>query len=223
MKNIVIAFVLCFCSVNTLAADSTLVKLMQTVIDLKVPAYYRYFYLLEDADAPSINGFRRNEQISLGIPIDELIKNSAVDTVSLKWSSHVLQRAKCVDFKHLPKHVYAMIKTTHVIISNDKRSAKILNNKNNDAVAVYVKKNASQKDVDIAVKKATAIHNAYCEKANDALPLEERNYFRFSRPVFSNNRQYAYVEIMRSDGGSQCVFKNINGNWVIFQETRIAY
>ncbi|MBW4888143.1 hypothetical protein KXQ82_00385 [Mucilaginibacter sp. HMF5004] len=225
MKVFAITVLLVLSGITASAADTTMLKLMQKVIELEVPKYYQYFYLLDEPAKGETDHFdlESDSKSVLNIPFNEFKINVKTDTTSFKWCELLLPRAKCVDNEHLPKHVYSMVKVVRIIACTSRAAAKRLNLKNNDTIAVFSRPNASQKQVDKALKKATATHNAYCEKANSALPLEERNYFRFSKPFFSNDRRYAYIEVSRADGGSRCIFKNTNGNWDLVRETRVAY
>jgi len=223
MKSLIILF--CLFSFSAFAADTTIVKLMQKVITSSVLPDYKYFYLLDKASTPHIErfDFDLDHKTMSSIPLIDLIEKIKSDTTSFNWSSQNLPRARCVDKSHLPKHVWRMVRITTTIISNDRSYAKKFNERNNDTIVVYAPKNATQKATDRAVKKATAAHNAYCDRLNALLPIEERNYFIFSKPIFSTDKQYAYIEVSRTDGGVRYLFKNTGDDWIILYDNRIAY
>jgi hypothetical protein len=217
MKLFAVAFVLCFFSCLTFAADTTIVRLMQKVIDLEVDKSYSYYHLLDEAKNPykyDFGGpdFDKNDTLK-NIPLNDFWQSIKNDTSKLNWSAYNFPKAKCVDYKHLPRHI-SNSRVLKFMDVNTKQSVidSLESNSNVDLIIVRIKANANQRQRERAKKKT--LEKIYSR------PLEESNYFTFSKPIFSQDKQYAYITIRASLSGKYCIFKNDNGVWKLLYAVR---
>ncbi|WP_295653142.1 hypothetical protein [uncultured Mucilaginibacter sp.] len=100
MKAFAIALSLGFFSFNTLAADTTIVKLMQSVAAIDIGRYYTDYYVFRKASEPHLNWFRNDEIQSVisGVRIEDFEKP---DTTTMYWPDYHLPGAIYIDSKHI--------------------------------------------------------------------------------------------------------------------------
>jgi hypothetical protein len=85
---------------NSMAADTTLVKLMGAVYKEVVGKHQRYFYVLDEAKAPDLDRYHIDKNaldklgMSANIPLSEMISLIPNDTISFKWSDHPFFQSK---------------------------------------------------------------------------------------------------------------------------------
>jgi hypothetical protein len=223
MKVISVAIIFAFLSLSASAADTTIVKLMQKVIEIKIPAAYCYLNILykttpANYDATFFEELKHNPKFS-SMVLTDLAKAVQSDTSTLNWNDYQLSRARCIDKMHLPKQTsistllnnIIVIKFDKAIISSIVDSVKA-NNK--DAIVVPVRSNARKKKIAKETYKATTLHDHEIENK----PLEEQTYFTFGKPIFSFDKKYAFISISKGDGGSRCLLRNNNGIWELLYE-----
>jgi len=211
MKGLILAFVFCLTSLASLAADTTIVKLMQKVIELNVPTYYHnYYYVLDKAENPKMEEFHwidlqwEKQEFRTKLPWDEFTNAIKADTSTFKWSAYNFPKAKCIDKDHLPRH-NPHVRIIRIMPANTPK--KVIDSlEAKDQIVVVVKKGATKKQIALQEKKMLARYEA-------KWPEESYSVFIFSKPIFSSDRQYAIISVELNGGGCHYAFKNINGRW----------
>ncbi len=210
MKGLILAFVVCLTSLASLAADTTIVRLMQKVIELQISASHPYYYLLDKAETPKMDDYYsidlrwEKPEFKTDLPWNEFINNIRSDTSTFKWSAYNFPKARCVDKDHLPRH-NPFVRIIRMVPSNTtKRVIDSLEAK--DQIVVVAKKGATKKQIALQEKKMLAHYDA-------KWPPESYNVYIFSKPVFSSDKQYVILSVELNGGGCHYAFKNIKGQW----------
>jgi hypothetical protein len=100
MKACIITFALCFFSVVTFAVDTTMVKLMKSVVAIDIGRHYTEYYVFRKASEPQFNWFR-NDEVQKIIPGMRIEDFNRPDTAGLYWTDYHLPGAIYIDKKHI--------------------------------------------------------------------------------------------------------------------------
>lgn len=165
-----------------------------------VASSFSYYYL--DSSADNINFYRIHyrEQIKKSILrivpeeyLNDIFMKMEMDTNLLYWDYNLLKNAR----KALNEDDILQLFTT-VRYSKNYRS--------------------KRKREKIAVKQIE-----YQRKVHNAKPIQERQIYHFSRPIFSKDDQYAIINFSvvcgsTCGGGCLYVFKKISGKWLFVEK-----
>ncbi|MEO6521743.1 MAG: hypothetical protein ABIN91_08695 [Mucilaginibacter sp.] len=184
MKRLASTIIFILSGFSATAIDTSMVKLINKVIEVEIPSDYPYFYLINKGNTSSIN-----ENISADIKladnklkiqlVKEFVSNAKRDTFSIKWSDFGLPKARYVNKDHVGKK-WAWAKITASFPSVNTETGEILPNTGHKP---------------------------------DPKALAETTCVSFSKPVFSTDRQYAFVATTRGMSGNHYLFKLTNGTW----------
>ena len=96
MKAFRITIFFCFVSFAALASDTTIVKLMQSVVAIDVGRIYTRYYIIRKASEPSFNWFNNADiqRVMPGVRIEDFEKP---DTATMYWSDYHLPEAIYID------------------------------------------------------------------------------------------------------------------------------
>ncbi len=105
MKSFAITFVLCFFGFVTMAADTTIVTLIRKIIDIEIDTSYRYFYLYDKAQNPSVDEYTFNDihKYVPDLPINEVRNIINSDTTTFNWDTYNLPKAKLINIRNKPE------------------------------------------------------------------------------------------------------------------------
>lgn len=232
MKPVFTIIFLLFLRVDARAADTLTTKLINTAYLEVVSTDTKYYYLLETGKNPRLDtDYLKNELINdktllEEIPFREFAEGIQSDAKTINWNNYNLIKAKCVDSKHLPKYLYG-IRIYHYMPSNTPDSAMIKADTQDELFLKYVPDNTpdstikrlySENIIPIPFKKGMSkkriktIEKKAIERYEDR-PIEEKNSYYFSKPIFSKNHNYAQIELSHNDHGAFYIFKFADGNW----------
>ena len=208
MKNSLFAAIFmltCFCSK---AADTLVSKLINSVYLEEVDSTAQFYYLLDSAKNPRFNKFdleelMNEEEITKDVPLNDFIFNIQHDTTKFCWENFNLIKARCVDRRHLP-HYGRGYKIFHYVSYNTKDSVlKKLDAEN--VIPILVKPKMTKAELKKAERKAI--------KKYDDRPIEEKKWYSFSKPIFSNNMEYVLISLDNNERGCLYIFKLVKGTW----------
>ena len=102
MKAFAIALILSLFGFATLAADTTILKLMKSVVAIDIGRHYTKYYVFRKASDPHFDWFRNDEiqRITPDVHIEDFIQP---DTTAFYWTDYHLPGAKYIDSKHVAK------------------------------------------------------------------------------------------------------------------------
>ena len=175
---------------RSIANDTLICKLINSIYLEKVDSAFKYYYLLDTSKNPEFDKYSIIEVQKIlkekanHIPLNEFLKSIETDTSIYVWTNKCLLKARCVSQKNLPYKYHRRY--------------------------VHVNKKWSlQKQ-----KKKLEQQNANYEK----IPREERTWYFFSKPIFSDNKQFVLISLGGRYGRllGEClyIFESINGNWI---------
>lgn len=185
MKTIVTFFIFCFTCYTTLAADTTIVSIMKKIIDLEVDKSYHYFYLYEPACKVSFNQNTVAE-----------INNYNSKLVPPDILNYFLQEAKVdtTTFRWSKQHLPLAKSISRKPLPKSISFAKLL------------------KGMPLVDSLGRAYKNP---EPMDYREWEKASRFDFSKPIFSLDKQYAFVSTNHGDTDAKYVLKRIKGEWQI--------
>ena len=178
--------------------ESFLNQVFKSYVDTQFTKYY----LHSDCQKIIINEFNKTtivndlcKHVDKNI-VNELVDKSSSDTLKLNWECKKLKLAEC-----------------------RKTSSDIL--WIGDVITIDRSKSEAQQKKDIEEQEK---QNRKEKEKYDNKPLQEREIYYFSRPIFDNTRQYAIICMGVTCGslcGHRCIylFKNVNGKWTKIAET----
>jgi hypothetical protein len=190
--------------------DSLIKALVNTAYKEIVDPKAKFYYLHEkgeslNAEDWDIYELKNEKELLADVPLAELMAVTKTDTASIDWKNYNLANARCLK-KPLYKYSYSY-KISNIVSHN---TPDYVINKLMDSGIIPIiptKKNMSKKQLAIAQKKGEELYENY-------IPLEGKQFYSFSKPVFSKNLDYALIGLNRSDQGFVCIFKLVDGKWV---------
>jgi|GEM_PF-6173039 len=122
------------------------------------------------------------------------------------WKDHpsALPKARYSDYAHLP-FTFGQQDPIKILPLDVKQSV-IDSLERRHILCVKVRPNLTKAQIQDAISKAAMI---YIKR-----PREEQNYYIFSKPIFSANKEYAYIEVDQSLRGNTYIFRYVAGKWV---------
>jgi len=208
MKNIILIFLLMFIFNKVKAADTLVTKLINTVYLERVDTNAKYYYLYKYGDNPSFDirdlDYELKNELIKEIPFQDFADAIKKDTTKIDWSDYKPTKAMCLDKVHLPINCssYKIFKQ----MPYDTPDSVIHKLQRNCIIAVLVKPDMSKKEILAAEKKANEQY--------ENLPIEEKNTYRFSKPIFSSKGNYVLIRLNSNDSGCLYIFKLSAGKWI---------
>jgi len=191
--------------------DTLITGLINSIYLERVNPAAKFYYLDEKGENLGLDKydidhytFIEDKELLKNVPIDELIAATKLDTTSINWSRYHLIKARCV-LKPPVRYSYS-VKMTKVMPFNTPDST-MQGLRNKSIIAFRVKQPLSDRQFNKATEKAI-------ERYEKETPIEDKNFYSFSKPAFSKNRQYALIALNGSGSGCLYIFKLTDGHWV---------
>jgi hypothetical protein len=182
----------------------------------------RYYYLLETSKS-TVRWDNQDLNLSdelkdfpniKGIPVNELQEAMATDTIIVNWHNYNLINAKVTAKEHLPQG-YSSVKIFRIMPVGTPDSI-IEEFAKKGQTVILVKPGLSKRRRKEAISRA--------EQPLENRPLEETEWYAFSKPVFSKDQGYALISVEYSAGGGTFIFKRAGLNWTeVVELNRFAY
>jgi hypothetical protein len=191
------------------AADTLITKLIKSIYLEEVKPNFRYYYLIDSAVNPELDKYMIKDLstdkplISKEIPFSDFLVNIKTDNSPFHWADFNPEKARCVDRRHLPKYS-AHIHILTYVQYNDTDSIRKLVAKN--IIPVPYKRPMNKRATKRAQEQAITKY--------ENRPVEEKNWYYFSKPIFSNDKQYVFISLGDCFNESSYVFKWVNNTWV---------
>jgi hypothetical protein len=208
MKNGLFATIFILTFFNCKAADTLITRLINSVYLEEVDSTAKFYYLVDSAPNPQFDKYDLEElinekEILKEIPLNDFILNIQNDTTKLYWKNFDLINAKCVDRRHLPHYSYAYRIFQYIPYNAKDSILKKLDTENIIPILVKPKmtKAALEKAREMAVEKY------------EGRPIEEKKWYFFSKPIFSNNREYVLISLNNNESGCLYIFKLVKSRW----------
>jgi hypothetical protein len=178
-----------------------------------VPSNFKYYNLIDSSFVTEFDKYSlsRDELKNLlqnnpDFPYDNFIQKGK-NFVLLSWTNYKLTKAKIYSNTAVPKFS-SQIRVNRLVPFNT--SEQLLDSlemtKKYIEVIVPVKNSWGDKRRNKEIKKAWA-------KYSNSIRTEDKVYFKFSTPIFSDNGLYSIVTLNRSDRGATYVFKKVDNKW----------
>jgi hypothetical protein len=215
MKKLAVMFLLLCCN-NVYGADSTIVKFMNSIYKQVIDTNYLYYYVLDEAKNPQVDAnhlynFKRSmPQVFKDVPLKDFLIGINADTLSFLWHSYPLPKARYVDRGHLPKNV-GLTRVFKFVPINTHQTA-IDSLEKEGIIPIRTKPNTSAKQAEKLIKR--------WKKLYDSRPKEDKNFYIFSKPIFTADKQYALITVDEVGQGCTYIFKKENERWLIISAIR---
>jgi hypothetical protein len=178
-----------------------------------VPSNYAYYNLVDSSYATEFDKYSL-EQDELNqilkdnpdFPINYFLQNGNEINI-LNWNNYHLEKAQVYSLKSIPKFA-GQIRINHLVpFKTPKQKLDSLEKaKNYNEVIVPVKSSWGDKRKNKEIKKAWI-------KYSNSIRTEDKIYFTFSTPFFSDTKLYAIVALNYSSGGAKYIFKKVDNKW----------
>jgi len=210
MKSVLLFAVLLIFFTTANAADTLITKLINSIYLQRVDPAAKFYYLLAFAKNPE---FDRPDERDLTtemkdkanqIPFNEFQFNILHDTSKLSWKDFDLEKAKCIE--RWPCSFYRTSYKVFHYISYKANDSVIRAVEDKNEIPILIKPGASKKQIEKAKKIA--------EEKYENRPIEEKNIYSFSKPIFSFKKDYVFIQLNNSDHGCYYVFNLLNNKWV---------
>ncbi|WP_419701310.1 hypothetical protein [Mucilaginibacter sp. NFX135] len=191
------------------ATDTLTTKLINAVYLEVVDTAAKYYYLQEfgrvpifDEDDIKYELVSRNDVLK-DVPLKDFIEGIKSDTGEINWRDYHLLHARVVNKAHLPKYTDQIRIFKLVPYNTSQAELKKLNDEG--VVPVPIKKGMTQKQINQTQDKANLKY--------ESRPIEEKQSFKFSKPIFSKDHQYVLIRLGGSDASALYIFRLVNGQW----------
>ncbi|WP_420553635.1 hypothetical protein [Tenacibaculum aiptasiae] len=232
MKQVLI-IILIFGSLNLFGQKSDIENLINQIVKDEVPENFKYFFLVSKSiEQQKIHEIRLNHEIrklklaNKNFPNDFIYTQAEKDTIN--WEDYNLNKVKYVSSKknyirYLSPPQTKKIRFVKYRI-DQKKFDSLINNK--EPYTLIVKKKWLWNKKRIWHNKKFYDNFVKSWNMDDKNNPEETVYFHFSKPMFSNNKKYALISIIkmrRCDGIKfTSLYKNNNGVWKKIKEFKLA-
>ncbi|MCL9804897.1 hypothetical protein NAT51_05160 [Flavobacterium amniphilum] len=134
----------------------------------------------------------------------EEFAQKAKSTKKINWRQFNHPKARMYSFDSIPKFPCCM--RNNIVVLSDEESVLKISFVAYNQLRIETGKNRSEEEIN---ELAEAAWDHY-EKST---AKEKKVYFKFSTPVFSENKKYALIKINNSGSGKYYVYKLENGLW----------
>jgi len=193
------------------AADTLTTKFINAVYREVVDTNAKYYYLQEFGPVPIFDDddikyeLINSKDILKDVPLNDFIEGIKNDTGKINWRNYQLSRARVVDKAHLPKYTNQVRIFKLVPYNTSQAELKKMDERGVGIVPVLVKKGMSEKQIAQAQDKANLKY--------ENRPIEEKQSYIFSKPIFSKDHQYVLIRLGGEDVSALYIFKSVNGQW----------
>ncbi|WP_162276881.1 hypothetical protein [Mucilaginibacter pedocola] len=168
----------------------------------------KFYYLYKkgvniEFDKWDFDILQNEKELLKDVPVHDFIEAIENDTSSIDWSNYHLTNAKCVLQKPV-KYSYSY-KITKIVAYKAPDSV-VQQIRADGYVPFRYKGNMSKKRYEKEMNKAL-------ERYEKEMPVEDKDLYRFSKPVFSKNRRYALISLNGSGSGCLYIFRYTDGAW----------
>jgi len=132
---------------------------------------------------------------------------TSVDSAHVHWCIYRLANGICVTFRDRPKYPGSTIISMIIPYDTPDKVVDSLNSLSSNQVFVPVKEHWGENKI----KKET---NKAWERKLENFEPEESTFYRFSTPVFSDDKKYALIAVDQRGQGSLYIFKFTGKFWV---------
>lgn len=193
MKRLIFIFI--FLSISGYS-QSKIDKLMNQVANDLIPKNFNYYNLLENSlqdekanDSINISSPKTKREFLESYPNFPFELGLKVKSEKINWKNYNLEKAKYIT-EEQAKKITGIITEVYFVDENIEIEKYDYLNENKDFNELIVKKNKKWTDEEIR----TVIVKSLKEDAE--LQKENKVYFVFSNPIFSNDNEYARVSVL---------------------------
>ena len=210
MRNIYLIPLLFF-TCSFFAQKNEVKSLLEACIKDVVPSDFEYFNLVDSSFTMELDKYSLNDiddKSFLNEHQDfELLQflENLKSTKKLNWNSFNLPNAKIYSIDSIPK--FSENLRTNVIIINENNSEIVVDFINHKQLRLVTGKSKTKKEIDEAIVKAW-------ENFDKAIRKENKVYFKFSTPIFSDDKKYALIKINNSGSGKYYIYRKEKSSWV---------
>lgn len=189
-------------------------NLIGQVYQQVVPSNFNYYNLVDSSFVTKFDKYSldKNELKDLlksnpDFPYDNFVLKCK-DSGLISWAVYDLEKAKIYSYTSIPKFASQIRINRIVPYKTSQQSLDSLEKlKKYNEVIVPAKSTWSDK------RRSKEIEKAWVKYSDSKRP-EDKVYFRFSTPIFSDNGLYVIITLNQSDRGATYIFKKIGDKWV---------
>lgn len=178
-----------------------------------VPLSFDYYNLVDSSFVTEFDKYSLEKdelkdllQNNPDFPYESFIQKSK-NSVLLSWTDYKLTKAKVYSYKAVPKFSSQIRINRLVPFNTSQKSLDSLNmTRKYNEVIVPVKKSWGVKRRNKEIKRAWTNYS-------NSVRTEDKDYYRFSTPIFSDNELYAIVTLNQSGRGATYIFKKVDNKW----------
>ena len=210
MRNIYLISLLFF-TCSFFAQNNEVKSLLEACIKDVVPSDFEYFNLVDSSFTMELDKYSLNDiddRKFLNEYQDfELLQflDDLKSTKKLNWNSFNLPNAKTYSIDSIPK--FSENLRTNVIVINENNSKIVVDFINHRQLRLVTGKSKTKKEIDEAIVQAW-------ENFDKAIRKENKVYFKFSTPIFSDDKKYALIQINNSGSGKYYIYRKEKSSWV---------
>lgn len=212
MRNIILAFLLSFLSSFSLAQNKKIEDFINQAYKSVVPSHFEYYNLIDSSFSTTFSNSLDRAQLNdllksnPDFPISIFEQHRRDDSI-VNWSNYHLEKAIHYSMELVPKFESSVEFSVLVPYTiSKKRLDSLEKHKLYNQVIVRVKSSWSRQ------RKNKEVEKAWLKRATNTR-AENKNYYRFSTPIFSEDNRYAVLKINQSAAGATYIFKNIDNQW----------
>jgi hypothetical protein len=214
MTKIITTILITFLSTFCVAQNKDVEILINQVYQQIAPSSFEYYYLIDSSFRTGFDEYSLDKEELKDLlknnpdfPYDNFILKSK-NAVLLSWRNYNLEKARICSYADAPMF-FSQIRLNRLVPFNTSKQVldSMEKQKKHFELIVPVKTSWSDKRINKEIDKA------WIKYFNSKKP-EERLYFRFSTPIFSDNGLWAIVTLNQSDRGATHIFKKVEGKWI---------
>lgn len=213
MKYLLIVLIFIF-SHFSYCQNAEIENLINQIVKEEAPDNYKFYYLIDESLKPqkaydTIQNYQKKELLnsdpSFPFELITLVNDEIID-----WKKFNFEKIKFIT-KEFGSRSPELVKEVYFVKYNINQSKLDQLLKDRKPQTIYVRKKwfwSKKKIWDEVVK-------AYNEHENEN--IEEKIFFEFSNPIFSDDKKYARISISKNERckgrGSTIIYKKDNSNW----------
>lgn len=186
-------------------------KLVNAVVNDIIPKDYQYFNLI-DSSFIDHRTYLAEEDVDYlkkeysDLDFDNIIDKNKTNKEILNWKNFKIEKARLYDFANIPEyHSYNQYSYLVPYNTPQNKFDSLVNNRKKNQLIIRYKKTWSKKRIEKETNKAWEIYNANIVKEN-------KTYYQFSTPYFSDNG-YAIIYMNIAGSGYGYIYKKENNEW----------
>lgn len=181
-----------------------------------VPSNFKYFNLIDSSNILRLDKYSLD---TFNIEIRDFLKNNPDFSMpefiekskvarKINWRDYSIKKSRIYSYDSIPKFESGFWRTITVPYNTSKKIFDSLEKKKEfDEIVIRVKANWNDDKIwEVATKK----------RKQDEMQIrkEDRRYFSFSTPLFSDDNKYAIIQLNKTSQGHCCIYKFQNNQWI---------